>query len=34
MQNVIVAERDATVSEVLAKEGDSLAVDQPVIAFR
>jgi propionyl-CoA carboxylase alpha chain len=34
MQNVIVAERDATVGEVLAKEGDSLAVDQPVIAFK
>jgi propionyl-CoA carboxylase alpha chain len=34
MQNVITAERDATVDEVLAKEGDSLAVDQPVIAFR
>jgi propionyl-CoA carboxylase alpha chain len=34
MQNVIVAERDATVSEVLAKEGDSLAVDQPVISFK
>ena len=33
MQNVILAERDATVAEVLAKEGDSLAVDQPVIAF-
>jgi propionyl-CoA carboxylase alpha chain len=34
MQNVILAERDAVVGEVLAKEGDSLAVDQPVIAFR
>ncbi|MFO1302809.1 MAG: acetyl/propionyl/methylcrotonyl-CoA carboxylase subunit alpha [Burkholderiales bacterium] len=34
MQNVIFAERDATVHELLAKEGDSLAVDQPVIAFK
>ena len=34
MQNVIVADRDAVVGEVLAKEGDSLAVDQPVIAFK
>jgi propionyl-CoA carboxylase alpha chain len=34
MQNVIVAERDATIGEVLAKAGDSLAVDQPVIAFK
>ena len=34
MQNVILAERDATVDEVLAKEGESLAVDQPVIAFK
>jgi propionyl-CoA carboxylase alpha chain len=34
MQNVILAERDAVVGEVLAKEGDSLAVDQPVIAFQ
>jgi propionyl-CoA carboxylase alpha chain len=34
MQNVLLAERDAVVGEVLAKEGDSLAVDQPVIAFK
>ena len=34
MQNVITAERDATVDEVLSKEGDSLAVDQPMIAFK
>ena len=33
MQNVIMAERDATVAELLAKEGESLAVDQPVIRF-
>jgi propionyl-CoA carboxylase alpha chain len=34
MQNVIVAERDAVVAELLAREGESLAVDQPVIAFK
>jgi len=33
MQNVIMAERDAVVAELLAKEGESLAVDQPVIRF-
>jgi propionyl-CoA carboxylase alpha chain len=34
MQNVITAERDVTVAEILAKEGDSLAVDQPVLSFK
>ncbi len=34
MQNVILAERDAVVAELLAKEGDSLAVDQPVVRFQ
>jgi len=34
MQNVITAERDVTVADVLAKEGDSLAVDQPVLSFK
>ncbi len=34
MQNVLVAERDAVVSELLAKEGESLAVDQPVLSFK
>jgi propionyl-CoA carboxylase alpha chain len=33
MQNVIVAERDAVVAELLAREGESLAVDQPVLRF-
>ena len=33
MQNVILAERDAVVAELLAQEGESLAVDQPVIRF-
>jgi propionyl-CoA carboxylase alpha chain len=34
MQNVILAERDATVDEVLAQAGESLAVDQPVLRFK
>ena len=33
MQNVLLAERDAVVAELLAREGESLAVDQPVIRF-
>ena len=33
MQNVIVAERDVVVAELLAREGESLAVDQPVLRF-
>ena len=33
MENILKAERDCTVSEVLAKQGDSLAVDQPIIRF-
>jgi propionyl-CoA carboxylase alpha chain len=34
MENVLRAENDAVVKELLAKAGDSLAVDQPIIAFR
>ncbi|MCC7328428.1 MAG: acetyl-CoA carboxylase biotin carboxylase subunit [Burkholderiales bacterium] len=34
MQNVIVAERDVTVAELLAREGESVAVDQPVLRFQ
>jgi propionyl-CoA carboxylase alpha subunit len=34
MQNVILAERDCVVDELLAKQGDGLAVDQPVLGFR
>ncbi len=34
MQNVILAERDVVVAELMANEGDSLAVDQPVLSFR
>ncbi len=33
MQNVILAERDVVVAELLAGEGESLAVDQPVLRF-
>ena len=34
MQNVIFAERDAVVAEVLAQQGESLAVDQPIVRFQ
>jgi len=34
MQNVLLAERDGVVTQVLAKEGESLAVDQPVLEFK
>jgi propionyl-CoA carboxylase alpha chain len=34
MENVLRAENDAVVKVLLAKAGDSLAVDQPIIEFR
>jgi propionyl-CoA carboxylase alpha chain len=34
MENVLRAESDVVVKELLAKAGDSLAVDQPIIGFR
>lgn len=34
MENVLRAEKDATVAKILAKEGDSLAVDAVIIEFR
>ncbi|MFO0958876.1 MAG: acetyl/propionyl/methylcrotonyl-CoA carboxylase subunit alpha [Isosphaeraceae bacterium] len=34
MQNVLKAEADGVVAEVLAQVGDSLAVDQPILRFR
>jgi propionyl-CoA carboxylase alpha chain len=34
MENVLRAERDAVVKSLLAKAGDSLAVDQPIIEFQ
>ena len=33
MENVLYADRDCVVARVLAKVGDSLAVDQPIIEF-
>ena len=33
MQNTLVAERDGTVAELLTAQGESLAVDQPIIRF-
>ncbi len=33
MENVLRAERDGTVKEVLAGRGDTLAVDQPILSF-
>jgi propionyl-CoA carboxylase alpha chain len=33
MENVLVASQDATVSELLASKGESLAVDQPILRF-
>jgi len=34
MENVLKAERDCVVDSLLAQPGESLAVDQPIIAFR
>jgi propionyl-CoA carboxylase alpha chain len=34
MENVLKAERDATVAELLAKPGESLSVDQAIIRFQ
>ena len=34
MENVLRAENDAVVAKLLAKAGDSLAVDQPIVEFR
>jgi propionyl-CoA carboxylase alpha chain len=33
MENVLVAERDGTVTKVLARVGDTLTVDQPILEF-
>jgi propionyl-CoA carboxylase alpha chain len=33
MENVLRAERDATISKIHAKEGDSLAVDAVIMEF-
>jgi len=34
MENVLKAEQDGIIAEVLAKPGDSLAVDQAIISFQ
>jgi len=34
MENVLTAERDVVVDEVLAEAGSSLTVDQPILSFR
>jgi propionyl-CoA carboxylase alpha chain len=33
MENVLYAERDCVVAQVLAKAGDSVTVDQPIVEF-
>ena len=33
MENILTAAQDGVVREVLAAKGESLAVDQPIIAF-
>ncbi|CAG0124960.1 partial propionyl-CoA carboxylase alpha chain, partial [Rhodocyclaceae bacterium] len=33
MENILKADQDCVVAEVLAKQGDSLAVDQPIVRF-
>jgi propionyl-CoA carboxylase alpha chain len=33
MENILRAERDATVADILAKPGDSLAVDATIMEF-
>lgn len=34
MENVIKAEHDVVVDEILARSGESVAVDQPILKFR
>ncbi len=34
MQNILRAENDGVVAEVMAKQGDSLSVDQPIVRFQ
>ena len=33
MENILTATQDGTVAELLAKKGESLAVDQPILSF-
>ena len=34
MENILKADQDCVVAEVMAKQGDSLAVDQPIVRFQ
>jgi propionyl-CoA carboxylase alpha chain len=34
MENILTATQDGTVKEVMAKKGESLAVDQPIVSFQ
>jgi propionyl-CoA carboxylase alpha chain len=34
MENVLKAQQDGIVDELLAKSGESLAVDQPIMSFK
>jgi propionyl-CoA carboxylase alpha chain len=34
MENILTASQDGTVKELLATQGESLSVDQPIIAFQ
>jgi propionyl-CoA carboxylase alpha chain len=33
MENILTATQDGTVAELLATQGESLAVDQPILSF-
>jgi biotin carboxyl carrier protein len=33
MENILTAAQDGTVSELMAAQGESLAVDQPILKF-
>jgi propionyl-CoA carboxylase alpha chain len=33
MENILTATTDGTVGQLLARKGDSLAVDQPILSF-
>ena len=34
MENTLRAERDGTIAKILAKTGDSLAADQPILEYQ
>ncbi|MCA3242083.1 MAG: acetyl/propionyl/methylcrotonyl-CoA carboxylase subunit alpha [Rubrivivax sp.] len=34
MENILIATQDGTVGELMAKKGESLAVDQPILSFQ